>query len=67
MSSDQLAVASSRDEARIETWRYEQLYSAGYPAETAMLLAPRRDVDLHAAVALVSAGCPMRTALSILL
>lgn len=48
-------------------WRHEQLEQAGYPALDALLLSTRRDVDLHIAISLLASGCPLGTALQILL
>ena len=48
-------------------WRLEQLIEAGYSAEDALMLAPRNDVDLHQAVALLRKGCPVEVALRILI
>jgi hypothetical protein len=47
-------------------WRLEQLERAGYDECTAIELASRNDVDLHAAVELCSKGCPSETAYRIL-
>jgi hypothetical protein len=51
----------------VRTWRLEQLEAAGYPAYDAHVLSERADVDLHVAVGLLQAGCPVDTALRILL
>jgi hypothetical protein len=51
----------------VRSWRFEELERAGYPPASANELAERNDVDLHAAVELVRAGCPVETALRILL
>jgi hypothetical protein len=67
MSTDLRDRAQASTEAAIELWRFEQLAGAGFPADAAMALAARRDIDLHAAVELALAGCPSRTALDILL
>ena len=48
-------------------WRLDQLLDAGYPRVEAELLSRLPDVDLHVAVALLRAGCPVVTALAILL
>jgi hypothetical protein len=45
----------------------EQLSNAGYSWACAMVIAANRDVDLHRAVALVRQGCPVETAVRILL
>lgn len=59
------------DEARapldVIRWRYEELCRAGYPAEEAILLAERPDVDLHGAVDLIADGASISQALRILL
>jgi hypothetical protein len=52
---------------RVRTWRLEQLESAGYAAYDAHILSERTDVDLHIAVGLLQAGCPVDTPLRILL
>jgi len=51
----------------VHRWRLEQLLAAGYPPRDAEMLSERADVDLHLAVCLVEAGCPVETALRILL
>jgi hypothetical protein len=52
---------------RVERWRAQELFRAGYPPEAVFELASRPDVDLHAAVALiVERGCPPTLALRIL-
>jgi hypothetical protein len=52
---------------RIERWRKEALERAGYPSDAAAALAARHDVDLHRAAELLQRGCPLETALKILL
>jgi hypothetical protein len=52
---------------RVEQWRLESLEKAGYDAESAVVLALSRDVDLHLAVQLLERGCPLDLALQILL
>jgi hypothetical protein len=47
-------------------WRFEVLFRAGYSRNQAVLLA-REGVDLHRAAALLERGCPVETALEILL
>lgn len=57
-----------RDETQlVEAWRAEQLELAGFGAAAAAELAARHDVDLHAAVELLSRGCTPELALKILL
>jgi hypothetical protein len=48
-------------------WRFERLVHAGYPLADALALSERRDVDLHRATSLLERGCPVPTALRILL
>jgi hypothetical protein len=51
----------------IEAWRAEALERAGYGAREAAEIAARQDIDLHRAVDLLGAGCPVVLALRILL
>jgi hypothetical protein len=51
----------------IEAWRAEELERAGYPFEAAIEIAARHDIDLHRAVDLLQAGCPVELALRIIL
>ena len=51
----------------VRCWRLQELERAGYPSFDAEVLASRTDVDLHVAIALLSGGCPIETALRILL
>jgi len=55
------------EDARVARWRTDQLARAGYDREAASLLADARHVDLHDAVELMRQGCPVDTALRILL
>lgn len=52
---------------QVDAWRIEVLVAAGYPFDDAVLLAADLTVDLHLAVELVHRGCPLTTALLILL
>ena len=51
----------------VRRWRLEQLERAGYPEHDAQVLSERTDVDLHLAIHLLMLGCPLPTALRILL
>jgi hypothetical protein len=51
----------------VRTWRLERLEAAGYPSEDARVLSERHDIDLHLALRLLERGCPVETALRILL
>jgi hypothetical protein len=61
-----ILVDDTEDE-RVIRWRIEQLASAGYSWACAMVIAANRDIDLHRAVGLVQHGCPVDTAVRILL
>ena len=52
---------------RVESWRAEELIRAGYNPSDAVALAARHDIDLHLAVELLTQGCPVDTALDILI
>ena len=56
-----------REDRVVLGWRYEELVRAGYSEREAMVVADRVDVDLHRAIALIESGCPVKTALRILL
>lgn len=62
-----LAPPRERKVDHVRSWRMEQLVQAGYPRREAALLSALPDVDLHVAVSLLSRGCPLETALAILL
>ena len=51
----------------VRSWRVQELVRAGYRPWDAFLLSLRPDVDLHVAVGLLKKGCPVETALRILL
>jgi hypothetical protein len=55
------------EQDRVLLWRSAELERAGYDEEAIEQLARARDVDLHAAVELLARGCPVPTALEILL
>jgi len=68
MSSSAMSPGSaSHSQEPVRRWRLEQLEVAGYPAYDAQVLSERPDVDLHVAVGLLRAGCPVETALRIML
>jgi hypothetical protein len=54
------------EDGRVGRWRFEQFCALGFDAEEALLLAVS-EADLHAARALVAAGCSLGLALKILL
>jgi hypothetical protein len=48
-------------------WRFEVLMNAGYDPGSAMILASHVEVDLHEAARLIERGCPLETAMKIVL
>jgi hypothetical protein len=52
---------------RVVEWRMGELRRAGYGERDARRLAERVDVDLHRAIDLIRSGCPVETAVRILL
>jgi hypothetical protein len=52
---------------RVERWRADELMRAGFDPSSAVELAARLDIDLHAATELVDRGCSPELALQILL
>jgi hypothetical protein len=54
-------------ELTVEDWRFQQLVSAGWREQQALVLAASRDVDLHLACDLLAEGCDPDIALQILL
>jgi hypothetical protein len=67
MTTAQLETKRVPEERCVELWRFAQLLRAGYGRRQASVIASRRDVDLHLAVDLLDNGCPVETALRILL
>jgi len=67
MSATQLLARRVPEERCVELWRFEQLLQAGYDCRAASRLASRTYVDLHSATELLTSGCPVETALRILL
>lgn len=67
MSAAELELQIETEAERIERWRAEELERAGYEPVHAAELAARQDVDLHLAVDLLERGCPVETAVRILL
>ena len=55
------------EEERVLAWRESELKRAGHSADHAFELASQPEVDLHAAIDLISRGCPSVTAVRILL
>ena len=64
----EIGVDDRQEEAeRVRLWRLEELQRAGYERRMARSLAERSYVDLHLATALLRRGCPVDTALRILI
>jgi hypothetical protein len=64
----EIQVDNREEEAeRVRLWRLEELQRAGYERMMARSLAERSYVDLHLATALLRRGCPVDTALRILI
>ncbi|MFN0153149.1 MAG: hypothetical protein ACKVUT_02125 [Gaiella sp.] len=61
------AVVAESDADGVLSWRFEQLRAAGYDVRRAAQIARTFEIDLHRAVALLERGCPVETALRILL
>ena len=59
--------ATLSESSRVICWRLAGLAEAGYPDESAAILATCSDIDLHQAIDLLRRGCPPETALRILL
>ena len=60
-------VETRRETDLVRSWRLERLVAAGYPPRDALALSECADVELHLAVRLLERGCPVETALRILL
>ena len=58
MTVAQFETLAEEKAAEVMEWRFSQLTRSGFPAEDAIRLATRLDVDLHQATALVARGCP---------
>jgi hypothetical protein len=67
MTAAQFELLDEAQAQRILSWRFEALTKAGYEAGDALVLATHVEVDLHRATDLVERGCPVTTALRILL
>ncbi|MGZ4380101.1 MAG: hypothetical protein ACXVZ2_04255 [Gaiellaceae bacterium] len=58
--------ATETENDRVLRWRLQELHRAGFGFQDAVLLALSPDVDLHLATDLLGRGCPVDTALRIL-
>jgi hypothetical protein len=67
MTAVDLELDSDYEAELVRLWRLEELERAGYSTPAALELAERPYVDLHVATKLLARGCPVDTALKILL
>jgi hypothetical protein len=67
MTAAQFELLDEAQAQQILSWRFEALCKAGYDASDALVLATRVEIDLHQATNLLRHGCPVSTALRILL
>jgi hypothetical protein len=67
MTAAQFELLDARAAEGVLRWRFDELVRAGYDADQALILASHVEVDLHAATDLLRRGCPVATALRILL
>jgi hypothetical protein len=67
VAAEAAILVDETEDERVIRWRLHQLAKAGYSWACAMVIAANRDIDLHEAVALVRRGCPVDTAVRILL
>jgi len=67
MTAAQFELLDARAAEGVLRWRFDELVRAGYDADQALILASHVEVDLHSATDLLRKGCPVATALRILL
>jgi hypothetical protein len=67
MTAAQFELLDEAQAQQILSWRFDALTRAGYDASDALVLATRVEIDLHVATNLLTRGCPVGTALRILL
>jgi hypothetical protein len=67
MTAAQFELLDEVQAQEILSWRFDALTRAGYDASDALVLATRVEIDLHVASDLLTHGCPVSTALRILL
>lgn len=67
MSATESEVLIETELARVVDWRKQELERGGYDEHSAQRIAERMDVDLHRAIDLLKSGCPLDTAVRILL
>jgi len=67
MTAAQFETADGTEVEAILRWRFDELVRSGYDTASAFVLASHVEIDLHGATALLRRGCPLETALKILL
>ncbi len=67
MTAAQFELIDESEAEAILRWRFEALVRSGYDIGSALVLASHVEVDLHQATGLADRGCPVDTALRILL
>jgi hypothetical protein len=67
MTAAQFELLDANAAEGVLRWRFDELIRAGYDADQALILASHVEVDLHSATDLLRKGCPVATALRILL
>ena len=67
MTAAQFELLDEAQAQQILSWRFDALTRAGYGASDALVLATRVEIELNVATDLLTHGCPVRTALRILL
>ncbi len=67
MSTTESEAPVETELSRVVDWREAELRRAGYDVFAARKMAERPDVDLHRAIDLLRSGCPLETAVRILL
>ncbi len=67
MTAAQFEQLEEREAAELLRWRFEVLVRAGYDMEQAAVIAAHIEIDVRAAVDLITRGCDGDTALRILL
>lgn len=66
MTAAQFEDLEESEAVEVLRWRFDVLLRAGFDFEQAAVVAAHVDTDLHDAVALVERGCPVETAIRIL-
>jgi hypothetical protein len=67
MSTTEAEVLYDSELGRVIDWRRRELQRAGYDDQSAREIAEHVEIDLHRAIDLLKSGCPLETAVRILL